>query len=135
VETLPPTDSNRRGDFTTTCGALGSRPGPQDLDGRRGNRKQTALRLQGRDVCHLLPVQFKAICLRWNLSVAKAQTVQDLFLGMLQREGIAVSVYLTNGIRLQGEIVSFDHFSMLLGPSRVQFVYKTAIASVVPLRE
>ena len=60
--------------------------------------------------------------------------VQDLFLEMLQRERAGVAIYLVNGIRLQGVIVSSDRYSLLLRNSTTLFIYKSAIASVAPLR-
>ncbi|HEY6645142.1 RNA chaperone Hfq [Povalibacter sp.] len=62
------------------------------------------------------------------------QSSQDQILGALQNAGTPVSIYLVNGIRLQGVIVSFDRFAVMLGNGVVQFVYKHAIATVVPLK-
>jgi host factor-I protein len=66
--------------------------------------------------------------------MAKAQTLQDPFLNALRRENIPVSIYLVNGIKLQGQIDSFDQFVILLKNSVNQMVYKHAISTIVPAR-
>jgi host factor-I protein len=60
--------------------------------------------------------------------------LQDPFLNALRKEKIPVSLYLVNGIKLQGEIDSFDQFVILLKSSVNQMVYKHAISTVVPSR-
>lgn len=62
----------------------------------------------------------------------KGQSLQDPFLNALRKEKIAVSIYLVNGIKLQGQIESFDQFVVLLKNSVSQMVYKHAISTVVP---
>ena len=64
----------------------------------------------------------------------KGQLLQDPFLNTLRREHIPVSIYLVNGIKLQGQIESFDQFVVLLRNSVNQMVYKHAISTVVPAR-
>ena len=66
--------------------------------------------------------------------MAKAQTLQDPFLNALRRENVQVSIYLVNGIKLQGQIDSFDQFVILLKNSVNQMVYKHAISTIVPAR-
>ncbi len=66
--------------------------------------------------------------------MAKAQSLQDPFLNALRRENVFVSVYLINGIKLQGQIDSFDQFVILLKNSVNQMVYKHAISTIVPAR-
>ena len=66
--------------------------------------------------------------------MSKGQTLQDPFLNMLRKEKIPVSIYLVNGIKLQGQIDSFDQFVVLLKNSVSQMVYKHAISTVVPAR-
>jgi len=66
--------------------------------------------------------------------MAKAQTLQDPFLNALRRENVPVSIYLMNGIKLQGQIDSFDQFVILLKNSVNQMVYKHAISTIVPAR-
>jgi len=64
----------------------------------------------------------------------KGQSVQDPFLNALRKEKVPVSIYLVNGIKLQGQIDSFDQFVVLLRNSVSQMVYKHAISTVVPSR-
>ena len=64
----------------------------------------------------------------------KGQMLQDPFLNALRKERIPVSIYLVNGIKLQGQIDSFDQFVVLLKNSVNQMVYKHAISTVVPSR-
>ena len=66
--------------------------------------------------------------------MAKGQSLQDPFLNALRRERIPVSIYLANGIKLQGQIESFDQFVILLKNTVSQMVYKHAISTVVPSR-
>jgi len=64
----------------------------------------------------------------------KGQSLQDPFLNALRKERIPVSIYLVNGIKLQGQVESFDQFVVLLKNSVSQMVYKHAISTVVPSR-
>jgi host factor-I protein len=64
----------------------------------------------------------------------KGQSLQDPFLNALRKERIPVSVFLVNGIKLQGQIESFDNFVVLLRNSVSQMIYKHAISTVVPAR-
>ena len=66
--------------------------------------------------------------------MAKGQSLQDPYLNALRRERIPVSIYLVNGIKLQGQIESFDQFVILLKNAVNQMVYKHAISTVVPAR-
>lgn len=66
--------------------------------------------------------------------MAKGQTLQDPFLNALRRERVPVAIYLVNGIKLQGQIESFDQFVILLKNTVSQMVYKHAISTVVPSR-
>ena len=64
----------------------------------------------------------------------KGTALQDPFLNILRKERIPVSVYLVNGIKLQGQIESFDQFVVLLRNTVSQMIYKHAISTVVPTR-
>ncbi|GGZ05616.1 MULTISPECIES: RNA chaperone Hfq [Shewanella] len=66
--------------------------------------------------------------------MAKGQSLQDPFLNALRRERVPVSIYLVNGIKLQGQVESFDQFVILLKNTVSQMVYKHAISTVVPSR-
>lgn len=65
----------------------------------------------------------------------KGQMLQDPFLNALRQEKTPVSLFLVNGIKLQGHIDSFDQYVVLLRNATVlQMVYKHAISTVVPAR-
>ncbi|HGG59126.1 MAG TPA: RNA chaperone Hfq [Gammaproteobacteria bacterium] len=64
--------------------------------------------------------------------MAKGQTLQEPFLNILRKERIPVSIYLVNGIKLTGQVDSFDQFVVLLRNSVNQMVYKHAISTIVP---
>ncbi len=64
----------------------------------------------------------------------KGQLLQDPFLNALRREHVPVSIYLVNGIKLQGQIESFDQYVVLLRNTITQMVYKHAISTIVPGR-
>ena len=64
----------------------------------------------------------------------RGAALQDPFLNILRKERIPVSVYLVNGIKLQGQIESFDSFVVLLRNSISQMIYKHAISTIVPAR-
>ena len=66
--------------------------------------------------------------------MSKGHTLQDPFLNILRKERIPVSIYLVSGIKLQGQIESFDQFVILLRNAVSQMVYKHAIYTVVPAR-
>ncbi len=66
------------------------------------------------------------------MSVNKGQMLQDPFLNILRKERISVSIYLINGIKLQGQVESFDQYVVLLRNSVTQMVYKHAISTIVP---
>jgi host factor-I protein len=66
--------------------------------------------------------------------MSKGHSLQDPYLNTLRKERIPVSIYLVNGIKLQGQIESFDQFVILLRNSVSQMVYKHAISTVVPSR-
>lgn len=64
----------------------------------------------------------------------KKQKLQDIFLNALRKERVPVSMFLKNGIKLQGTIDSFDHYIVTLKNVTTQVVYKHAISTVVPSR-
>lgn len=66
--------------------------------------------------------------------MSKGQSLQDPFLNALRKEKIPVSIYLVNGIKLQGQVESFDQFVVLLKNSVSQMVYKHAISTIVPAK-
>jgi host factor-I protein len=63
----------------------------------------------------------------------KSQNVQDVFLNHVRKNKTAVTVFLVNGVKLQGIITWFDNFSVLLRrDGHTQLVYKHAISTVMP---
>jgi host factor-I protein len=64
----------------------------------------------------------------------KGQLLQDPFLEALRKAQIPVSMFLVNGIKLQGQIEHFDQYVVLLKSNVTQMVYKHAISTVVPAR-
>lgn len=66
--------------------------------------------------------------------MSKGQSLQEPFLNALRRERVPVAIYLVNGIKLQGQVESFDQFVILLKNSVSQMIYKHAISTVVPAR-
>lgn len=66
--------------------------------------------------------------------MSKGHSLQDPYLNALRKERIPVSIFLVNGIKLQGQIESFDQFVILLKNTVSQMVYKHAISTVVPAR-
>lgn len=66
--------------------------------------------------------------------MSKGHSLQEPFLNALRRERVPVSIYLVNGIKLQGQIDSFDQFVVVLRNSVSQMIYKHAISTVVPSR-
>ena len=66
--------------------------------------------------------------------MTKSHYLQDPFLNALRKEKIQVSIYLVNGIKLQGFVDSFDQYVVLLKNNITQMVYKHAISTIVPSR-
>ena len=66
--------------------------------------------------------------------MSKGQSLQDPFLNQLRKDRVPVSIFLVSGIKLQGQIESFDQFVILLRITVNQMIYKSAISTVVPSR-
>ncbi len=64
--------------------------------------------------------------------MSKSQNLQDNFLNVLRKEHTPVSIFLVNGIKLQGKIDSFDQYVVMLKNTVSQMVYKHAISTIVP---
>lgn len=63
----------------------------------------------------------------------KNQNIQDVFLNRIRKDKYTVTVFLVNGVKLQGIVTWFDNFSLLLRrDSHVQLVYKHAISTIMP---
>jgi len=69
-----------------------------------------------------------------SLQTTKGHSLQDPFLNALRRQRVPVSIYLTNGIKLQGQVAAFDQYVVLLKNNTKQVVFKHAIATIVPSR-
>jgi host factor-I protein len=111
VSILAGTTTDQSGQTTTNAGVSGA---------RRARLLRQPARQTGR--------QFK------ETVMSKGHSLQDPYLNTLRKERIPVSIYLVNGIKLQGQIESFDQFVVLLRNSVSQMVYKHAISTVVPSR-
>jgi host factor-I protein len=64
--------------------------------------------------------------------MTKSQILQEPFLNALRKEKISVAIYLVNGIKLQGQIDSFDQYVIILKNTVNQMVYKHAVSTIVP---
>ena len=64
--------------------------------------------------------------------MTKSQILQEPFLNALRKEKIPVSIYLVNGIKLQGQVDSFDQYLIILKNTVNQMVYKHAVSTIVP---
>ncbi|HEY3487576.1 MAG TPA: RNA chaperone Hfq [Gammaproteobacteria bacterium] len=67
--------------------------------------------------------------------MTKGQQLQEPFLNALRKEHVKVNIFLVNGIKLHGEIESFDQFVILLKNDVCQMVYKHAISTIVPAKK
>ena len=65
----------------------------------------------------------------------KGHILQDPFLNTLRRQRVPVSIYLTNGIKLQGHVAAFDQYVVLLKNNTKQMVFKHAIVTIVSLKK
>jgi host factor-I protein len=67
------------------------------------------------------------------MSSDKTQSVQDVFLNHIRKQKTPVTIFLVNGVKLQGIVTWFDNFSVLLRrDGHTQLVYKHAISTVMP---
>jgi host factor-I protein len=67
--------------------------------------------------------------------MTKKTDLQDIFLSKLSEDKISVSIYLLNGIKLQGTIDSYDQYVVVLSGSTPQLIYKHAISTIVPTQK
>ena len=67
-----------------------------------------------------------------DIIMTKSQILQEPFLNALRKEKIPVSIYLVNGIKLQGQVDSFDQYVIILKNTVNQMVYKHAVSTIVP---
>ncbi len=63
----------------------------------------------------------------------KSQNVQDVFLNYIRKNKTPVTIFLVNGVKLQGIVTWFDNFSLLLRrDGHTQLVYKHAVSTIMP---
>jgi host factor-I protein len=68
------------------------------------------------------------------MAVDKNQNLQDIFLNKIRKEKAQVTLFLVNGVKLQGIVTWFDNFSVLLRrDAHAQLVYKHAISTIMPI--
>lgn len=68
------------------------------------------------------------------MSTDKTQNVQDVFLNYIRKNKTPVTIFLVNGVKLQGIVTWFDNFSVLLRrDGHSQLVYKHAISTIMPV--
>jgi host factor-I protein len=67
--------------------------------------------------------------------MTKNINLQDLFLNQIINDSIPVSIYLLNGIKLQGHIKSFDQYVIVLSGNTPQLIYKHSVSTIVPSQE
>jgi host factor-I protein len=67
--------------------------------------------------------------------MSKNTNLQDSFLTQIIKDNISVSIYLLNGIKLQGQIKSFDQYVIVLSGTTPQLIYKHSVSTVVPTQE
>ena len=67
--------------------------------------------------------------------MTKKYDLQEIFLSEVSKKKISVSIYLLNGIKLQGHIESFDQYVLVLSGSTPQLIYKHAISTIVPTQK
>jgi len=64
--------------------------------------------------------------------MGKKVNIQDVFLNYVRKKRIAVSVYLTNGVKVDGVIKGFDNFVIILKDDAQKMIYKHAISTIIP---
>jgi len=69
-----------------------------------------------------------------KMASEKSRNLQEVFLNNIRKSHSAVTVFLVNGVKLQGIVTWFDNFSILLKRDQhVQLVYKHAISTIMPV--
>jgi host factor-I protein len=67
------------------------------------------------------------------MAAEKAQSLQDTFLNHVRKNKISLTIFLVNGVKLQGVVTWFDNFCVLLRrDGHAQLVYKHAISTIMP---
>lgn len=67
--------------------------------------------------------------------MSKSINIQDAFLNQLRKDNVPVTVYLTNGFQIRGQVRAFDNFTIVIdSDGRQQMIYKHAISTFTPAR-
>jgi host factor-I protein len=67
--------------------------------------------------------------------MSKSINIQDTFLNQLRKDNVPVTVYLTNGFQIRGQVRAFDNFTIVIdSDGRQQMIYKHAISTFTPAR-
>lgn len=64
--------------------------------------------------------------------MVSVQSLQASFLNALRKQQLPVSIFLTNGIKLQGQVIGFDQYVIILKSATKQMIFKHAVATIVP---
>ena len=83
----------------------------------------------------LKPIKKKTVAKKTGKDTASAQSAQDRFLNQMIEEHRRVAIFLASGVKLEGEIVSFDQYVILMKGSMTDKVYKHAVSTIQPLDE
>ena len=68
-----------------------------------------------------------------DVDMEKSQNLQDVFLNQVRKQHVAVTIFLVNGVKLQGIITWFDNYSILLKrDGHIQLIYKHAVSTIMP---
>jgi len=121
--------ASEQGSTDPFASAVGIRAAGWGVSKSRGSEHKGAGKKPRADLAHSFLQQSGATTMS-----NKGQMLQDPFLNTLRKEHVQVSIYLVNGIKLQGQIESFDQYVVLLKNTVTQMVYKHAISTVVPAR-
>lgn len=63
----------------------------------------------------------------------KGQNLQDIFLNQIRKQHVSVTIFLVNGVKLQGVVTWFDSYSILLKrEGHIQLIYKHAVSTIMP---
>ncbi len=63
----------------------------------------------------------------------KGQNLQDIFLNQIRKKHVSVTIFLVNGVKLQGVVTWFDSYSILLKrEGHIQLIYKHAVSTIMP---
>jgi host factor-I protein len=98
-----------------------------------GSARGTRLVLGEERKAAVLPMMFAEEERTISMPADKSQNLQDVFLNHVRKQKVPVTVFLINGVKLQGVISSFDNFCLLLRrDGHIQLVYKHAVSTVMP---